>query len=287
MVTFKELCKFFRVKKIREKQKGRTKRYKWLKFQPKSERRIYVEGGQGVYWIRKTETTGRYYLVRPNPKPNSRFHRVELSLKPGSLDPRLTHSHSHKVLGHEGGVYIKTDGSSLKIGTCMNGVAALATCRTPSPWLYPSPKSSREKRCPKKFEKGDTELNLNKSLRASGVEIFFPNLKTNYEETLDTVDEDEEESSENDGDQKSENFIENDEETKEFIENDEAKENFYQTLLDRKAPLSEESDDKVKSEQARIDNMFLCDRDADSGISQENLTQVQVLILSYSFNIFL
>ena len=117
MVTSKELWKCFRVKRIREKQKGRTKRYKWLKFQPKSERRIYVEGGQGVYWIRKTETTGRYYLVRPNPKPNSRFHRVELKLKTGSLDPRLTNSHSHKVLGHEGGVYIKTDGSSLKIGT--------------------------------------------------------------------------------------------------------------------------------------------------------------------------
>ena len=138
----------------------------------------------------------------------------------------------------------------------------------------------------KKFAKGDTELNVNKSLRASGFEIFFPNLKKNYKENLDTLDEDEEESSENDGNQRSENFIENDEETAEFNENDEAKENFYQTLLDRKAPLSEDSDDKVKLEQARIDNMFLCDRDADSGISQENLTQVQVLILSYSFNIY-
>ena len=84
----------------------------------------------------------------------------------------------------------------------MNGVAALATCRTPSPRLYPSPKSSREKRCPKKIAKGDTKLNVNKSLRASGFEIFFPNLKKNYEENLDTVDEDEEESSENDGNQK-------------------------------------------------------------------------------------
>ena len=137
-----------------------------------------------------------------------------------------------------------------------------------------------------KFAKGDTELNVNKSLCASGFEIFFPNLKKNYKENLDTLDEDEEESSENDGNQKSENFIENDEETAEFNENDEAKENFYQTLLDRKAPLSEDSDDEVKLEQARIDNMFLCDHDADSGISQENLTQVQVLILSYSFNIY-